>query len=182
MFTRFSKSARSVVVEALRAAERSRSPQIAEEHMLLGLLAQDDSKAAVVLAPHHVPKDEVSRAYRDAAKLGGMSQTDAAALRELGINLDEVIASVRREHGDDALAGPSSGARRSARPRGFSEDVRKLVVSAMREAQKLGDRQLGDEHLLLALLSGGTVASDTLAVHGVNYKGVRSQLAQLRDK
>jgi ATP-dependent Clp protease ATP-binding subunit ClpA len=181
VFAKFNKSAKSVVIGALRAAEKARSPQIAEEHMLLGLLGQDDSKAAVVLAPHNVPKDEVSRAYREAAKVAGMSQADAAALRELGIDLDEVIASVRREHGEDALTVPSPGVRRG-RTRGFNDDVRKIIVNAVREAEQMGDRHLGAEHLLLALLSGGTVAADALAAHGVNYEGVKSQLTQLQDK
>ncbi|TDQ05533.1 Clp protease N-terminal domain-containing protein [Labedaea rhizosphaerae] len=182
MFARFDKSAKLVVIGALKAAEKARSPQIAEEHVVMGLLDQDDSRAAVVLAPHRVPKDEVRRAYRDAAKVGGMSQSDAAALKELGIDLDEVIASVRRDHGDDALAAPLSGRRRGARTRGFTEDVRKIIVTAIREAQELGDRHLGDEHLLLALLSSGTVAADALAAHGVSYEGVRSQLVQMHDK
>lgn len=182
MFAKFNKSAKSVVVGALKAAEKARSPQIAEEHMLLGLLDQDDSKAAVVLASHNVPKAEVSQAYREAAKVAGMSQSDAAALRELGIDLDEVIASVRREHGDDALTVSSPEGRRSGRTRRFSEDVRKIIVNAVREAEQMGDRHLGAEHLLLALLSGGTVAADALAAHGVNYDGVKSQLAQLHDK
>jgi ATP-dependent Clp protease ATP-binding subunit ClpA len=182
VFARFDKSAKLVVIGALRAAEKAKSPQIAEEHVVMGLLDQDDSRAAVVLAPHRVPKDEVRRAYRDAAKVGGMSQSDAAALKELGIDLDEVIASVRREHGEDALAGSLSGRRRGGRTRGFTEDVRKIIVNAIREAQELGDRHLGDEHLLLALLSGGTVAADALAAHGVSYAGVRSQLVQMHDK
>jgi ATP-dependent Clp protease ATP-binding subunit ClpA len=181
VFTKFNKSAKSVVIGALRAAEKARSPQIAEEHMLLGLLAQDDSRAAVVLAPHNVPKDEVSQAYREAAKVAGMSQADAAALRELGIDLDEVIASVRREHGEDALTQPSTGVRRG-RTRRFNDDVHKIILNAVREAEQMGDRHLGAEHLLLALLSGGTVAADALAAHGVNYEGVKSQLTQLQDK
>lgn len=182
VFTRFSKSAKTVVIGALRAAEKSKSPQIAEEHVLLGLLDQDDSRAAVVLAAHQVPKDEVSQAYRAAEKVGGMSQADAAALQELGINLDDVIASIRREHGDDALTEHSAGSGRRGRTRGFNEEVRKMILNAVREAEKLGDRHLGDEHLLLALLSGGTVAADTLGAHGISYEGVRSQLVQMRDK
>ena len=182
MFAKFDKSAKLVVIGALRAAEKAKSPQIAEEHVVMGLLDQDDSRAAVVLAPHHVPKDEVSQAYRNAAKVGGMSQSDAAALKELGIDLDEVIASVRRDHGEDALAAPLRGMRRGGRTRGFTEDVRKIIVNAMREAQELGDRHLGDEHLLLALLSGGTVAADALAAHGVSYESVRSQLTHMHDK
>ena len=182
VFTKFSKSAKTVVIGALRGAEQAKSRQIAEEHVLLGLLDQDDSRAAVLLAAHEVPKDEVSQAYRAAEKVGGLSQADAAALRELGINLDEVIASIHREHGDDALTGQQSGSRRRGRTRGFNEDVRKVILNAIREAEQLGDRQLGDEHLLLALLSGGTVAADTLGAHGISYEGVRSQLVQLRDK
>lgn len=183
VFGRFDKTARSVVVGALRSAERVDAPQVAEEHILLALLDQDDSPAAAVLAGHEVPKDEVNRAYREAARLGGLSNADAAALRELGIDLDAIVANVRRDHGEDALAErPSSGPRRGGRTRGFTDDVRKLLAGASREASKLGDRHLGDEHLLLALLFGGTVAADALAAHGITYDQAWKQLTQLRAK
>jgi ATP-dependent Clp protease ATP-binding subunit ClpA len=182
VFGKFTKDAKSVVVGALRSAEESESPQVAEEHVLLALLDQDDSRAAVLLAAHDVPKDEVREAYRAAQEVGGMSKADAEALRELGIDLDAVVASIRREHGDKALAGSLSGPRRGARTRGFTEGVRQVLVGAHREAVNLGDRYLGDEHLLLALLSGGTVAADALAAHGITYDGIRSQLTQMRAK
>jgi ATP-dependent Clp protease ATP-binding subunit ClpA len=203
---RFTRVARDVVVDARRQARTLDHQVIGTPHLLLALLAADDSTAREALAAQGVTAEAVEReldtllrqgptaagtdgAAKAAAETGPSDeQADEQALTALGIDvarireaieasfgpgaLDRVLAEQaprprggvlsrlglprgrRGQRGTertelDALRHPSSrGATRPA----FSPAARKTLELTLREALRLGDGQIDDDHLLLGLL------------------------------
>ncbi|MER7010470.1 Clp protease N-terminal domain-containing protein [Saccharopolyspora sp. NPDC000359] len=174
MFERFTADARRAVVGASAFAELRGHPEITDEHLLLALASTPTTRAGQLLTDHGVDQDAVAAAYEKARKLGGLSDSDASALRDLGIDVHELVANVERSLGPDALVDKPR--RRRWLPRGhkrFTPAARSALVGALREAADLRQRRIGDEHVLLALLGGRGVAADLLASHGVDRQAVR---------
>jgi ATP-dependent Clp protease ATP-binding subunit ClpA len=174
MFERFTGSARQVVTGAIDEAERERVRQVEPKHMLLALLA-GEGRSAAVLTGAGVTREALLEAFESIARRGGLTDAEAAALRSLGIDVDTVVEQVEREHGAGALAEPR--ATRLARVP-FADETKALLVTMLRQAKDRGDRQLTDEHLLLALVSAGGSPAQVLAAHGLTYTEVRTRLAK----
>src|SRR4051812_28367283 len=102
MFERFTEEAREVVVHAQEEARRLRHQYIGTEHLLLGLVDQETSTAAV-LARHGVTRQSVIEAVRAFTSGDGL---DAAALGTVGIDLDVVRNTVEATFGPGALDVP----------------------------------------------------------------------------
>ena len=144
MFERFTKSAREVVVRAQEEATALGRERIDADVLLLGV-AGGQSRAARVLADHGA----THRALRQRAASGGL---DGTALAAIGIDLDEI----RRRA--EAAFGPGALERRRRAPDGyvpFTPGAKKALELALREAIAAGDKEIGDEHLLLGLLRQG---------------------------
>ncbi|CCH35373.1 Clp protease N-terminal domain-containing protein [Actinosynnema sp. NPDC047251] len=169
---RFTKDARQAVHDAVKEAQNASAGEIGPEHLLLALLDTP------VLASFDVPRDAVETALRDARRKGGLSSADAEALRGLGIDVDEIVASVERSFGEGALAG---GAKRKRWPFGghlpFNAAAKQTLVRGLAEARDLGHGTLGKEHLVLALLSANGLPAEVLAARGVRYPEVRKRVA-----
>lgn len=176
MFERFTAPARAVVRGAVEVAERAGADGITPEHLLLALLDAEGTTAASVLAHFGVAGESVAAAVSAALRRGGLSSADAAALGELGIDLDTVVAAVERVHGEGAFTGRKRRPRRFHTP--FTQPAKKVVEGALREALDRGDRFIGDEHVLLALLHAPGVAADVLAAEGLTHQAVRAHLAR----
>jgi ATP-dependent Clp protease ATP-binding subunit ClpA len=58
----------------------------------------------------------------------------------------------------------------------FNEDARQAVVQARDEAVRAGQRDIGAEHLLIALLETRGLAADSLAAAGANAADLRSRI------
>ncbi|MDA3644568.1 hypothetical protein LZ318_23330 [Saccharopolyspora indica] len=178
MFERFTAAARQAVVGATEQAQRQVHPEITDEHLLLALVHMPTTRAGQLLAEHGVDEDGVVAAYAKARRFGGLSDSDAEALRELGIDVGEVVAHVERSLGPDAMAEPNRRRRRrffkAHRP--FSTSAKSTIEGALREAVELRHREIRDEHILLALLSGRGVAADFLAGHDLTHRTVRQAL------
>ncbi|MGX7824077.1 Clp protease N-terminal domain-containing protein [Actinokineospora sp. 24-640] len=168
MFERFTRAARDVVTGAVTKGEAE--GVVLPEHLVLALLDSEGTTGAGVLAHFGVDPEAVAAAVRANARRGGMGESDAAALAELGIDLDAVVAAVERAHGTGALA-PRRARRRFHTP--FAAESKKVLERALREALDQGDRFIGDEHLLLALLA--EPAGEAL---GLNHSDVRAHLAK----
>jgi ATP-dependent Clp protease ATP-binding subunit ClpA len=167
MFNRFTDVARRVVAEAAKQSGR----EVTEEHLLLALLDQEGTTSARLLEEAGVTADKVDTAFRTAERKGGLTDAEAAAmLRELGIDVDEVVATVERALGQGALTPPSKDHR-------FGTAAKNVLRGALTQAKSLRDRELGDEHLLLALTAQEGVAAQLLATHGLSYLNVRAKLA-----
>ncbi|MFE3197690.1 Clp protease N-terminal domain-containing protein [Embleya sp. NPDC055664] len=179
MFERFTGDARAVVRGAGEHARRAEAGEVGEEHMLAALLDGQGTPAAVALATigFVAHRDEVMEALARARRRGGVSSADQAALADLGIDVDEIVARVEQVHGEGALAmGPRRrrvwpfGGRSAPGP--FTEGAKRVLEKSLREALERGDKHIGDEHILLALTSGPGVVADLLAEYGVTRVSV----------
>ncbi|MFE2755640.1 Clp protease N-terminal domain-containing protein [Actinosynnema sp. NPDC059335] len=171
---RFTRSARQAVHDAVVQAERLDAPEIGPEHLALALLD------APVLAEFHLERDEVVDAFLAARRKGGLSDADTEALRRLGIDVDQIVASVERTHGEGALAGPRTRRRRRffGNHLPFTAAAKKTLERSLSEARDLGHSSLRQEHMLLALLAQRGLVAEVLEARGVNYVEVRKRVAR----
>jgi ATP-dependent Clp protease ATP-binding subunit ClpA len=152
--------------------ERSGIPGLGTEHPLLGVLAQPQAPGVSVLTELGVTLDRGRAALGQVVGEGGLGESDADALRTLGIDLDEVRRRVDASFGPGALDDPWLGLnvsrqrprrqRRWRRRRCEQADVtghlpvmpraKRAFERARREALALGDQYIGVEHVLLGLL------------------------------
>ncbi len=179
MFERFTVHARGVVTGAVEHASRAGSPVVTEEHLLLALLDREGTKAAFALASLGVTdrRAELIEALAAARRRGGLSKADTAALSELGISVEEIVARVEQTHGPGALAdAPRGKAWPSGRP-SFAKESKKVLERALRIALARKQKHIGDEHLLLAVAAGAGVVGEVLAEFGGTYGGVERVLS-----
>ena len=151
MFERFTKPARAAVVSAQVEARRLGHDRIGEEHLLLGVLAQEGSVGAGVLQELGVTLG----AARDAT--AALHAPDARALGALGIDLDEVRRRAEAAFGEGALERrwPARGRlfRRRSGHIPFSRPAKAALERSLRHALALRHNYIGTEHLVLALLT-----------------------------
>ncbi|MCX5194450.1 peptidase [Streptomyces sp. NBC_00249] len=187
MFERFTREARATVTGAAAEARRTGATTVAEEHLLLSLLALD------ALDPLGVDRTAVAADLEATRRRGGMSRADEEALAGLGIDLGEIVARVEETHGAGALSAPEprrrtlGGSLRSALGRPdpdpdqrhvpFSPGAKKVLEQALRISLGRKDRNISTLHLLLALLSRPGTVSEVLADHGVTYATAETGLA-----
>jgi ATP-dependent Clp protease ATP-binding subunit ClpA len=199
MFERFTREAREVVVGAQEAARRLAHRRIGTEHLLLSLLARSgpaESGPADLLRDHKVTTQTVEAAVkRHVGNAPGMlGPDDAAALKVIGIDLDEVRAHLEANFGPEPLAQPPApparrrfGLRRSrtddgAAPTGhipFSPRAKKVLELSLREAVRLKHREIRTEHILLGLIREGEgLAAKIIAEAGVDLRSLRAEVEQ----
>jgi len=171
MFEKFTRDARLAVVEAQEAARESGAGEISAQAVFAGLARIHDGTAVRVLGQLGVTRDEIDAELSKVRRRGGISDADAAALTEFGIDVDEIVARVEESHGLGALGRPATRMRRNHLP--FTKDAKLALQMSLREAQELGDKQLGQEHLLLALVKQRGPVADFLAARGIDYPAVR---------
>ncbi len=172
MFQRFTQPARQVVVRAQEEARTFRHPWLGTEHLLLGVLAQPQAPGVSVLTDLGITLDRGRAALGQLVGKGGLCESDADALRTLGIDLDEVRRRVEASFGPGALDYPwlslnvphQQPRRRRAWRRRRCEQAdgtghlpvmpraKRALERALREALALGDQYIGVEHVLLGLL------------------------------
>jgi ATP-dependent Clp protease ATP-binding subunit ClpC len=126
MFERFTERARQVVVLAQDEARHRNHQHIGTEHLLLGLLREEEGLAARVLEGVGVTYDKVS---------GPVSN----------IQNPEAVAVVPHDETEEQRE-----AREAKTP--FTGRCRKVLELALREALSLGHNYIGTEHILLGLL------------------------------
>ncbi|WP_410668305.1 Clp protease N-terminal domain-containing protein [Amycolatopsis sp. cmx-4-68] len=166
MFERFTADARLAVVEAQIVARESGSVEIGPPHLLAGLV-----KTGVgVLDELGVPAGDIAAELARTRRRGGVSDADAEALTEFGIDVEQIVERVEQTHGEGALAGRLGPAKRGHIP--FTAQSKKTLELSLKEAVRLGDKHLGQEHILLALAQQrGT--DEVLARHGADYATLR---------
>ena len=139
MFERFTRQARAVVLLAVEDAGALGAERVGTEHLLLGV-AGERGAGARVLDPlglgHAALRAELERS----------AGLDADALASIGIDLAQVRRRVEQSFGPGALGGH----RRGRRP--FAPGAKKALEVSLREAIALGDRHIGSEHILLAVV------------------------------
>jgi ATP-dependent Clp protease ATP-binding subunit ClpA len=123
-----------------------------------------------------VSRDDVLADLARVRRRGGVSDEDAAALNELGIDVDQIVARVEESHGPGALAETRTRTKRTHLP--FTREAKQVLEGTLREAQELGDKHLGQEHLLLALARQRGPVAEFLAARGIDYPAVRQAVGK----
>ncbi|UQS22142.1 ATPase [Amycolatopsis thermalba] len=175
MFEKFTADAREVVVEAQQDAIRLDSPRIDPLHLLVALLRFPDSGAGRLLTRFGVALDDVAAETARVRRRGGITEADAEALGEFGIDVDAILDRVEQAHGPHALAGRTGGRKRRHIP--FADESKKVLQVCLKEVISLGGKELGSEHILLALTALRGPAADVLARFDVDARRVRQALA-----
>ncbi|QVQ53854.1 hypothetical protein J4H86_09140 [Spiractinospora alimapuensis] len=139
MFERFTRVARSVVIDAQEEANGLNAKTIRPEHLLLGLLAGGGPAARTL---HN-------QGCAESAVRAHASGLDPKALQSIGINLDQVRSTTEAAFGEGSLDRPGG-----SRPRHipFAKQSKKALELALREAIRLQQRDISDGHILLGLL------------------------------
>ncbi|MEU7555101.1 Clp protease N-terminal domain-containing protein [Streptomyces sp. NPDC044571] len=179
MFERFTKAARAVVKGAVEHADRAGAVAVTEEHLLLALLDRDDTRAAAALRELCPPdrRPSLAAALADARRRAGLSRADTEALADLGIDVGAIVERVEETHGAGALAGDRKDAGWRSRRPSFSREAKTVLEKSLRVALARKDREIGDEHILLALTTTGGIVAEALADHGVTYASVDTEVS-----
>ncbi|WP_216210809.1 Clp protease N-terminal domain-containing protein [Amycolatopsis aidingensis] len=179
MFERFTRDARQVVIDAQAEAVEQEALEIDTTHLLLGLLGPMEG----LLADLGVRPERLRAEVLKVRRRGGITDTDAAALGELGIDVEQIVDRVERVHGENALAGRVVEPKRrrwfGQRPhRPFATEAKHALEQSLREALDLRDRHIGPEHLLLALAARPGPVADVLAACGADHVTLRRALTR----
>lgn len=176
MFNRFAMAARAAVLAAVREAQAGRASEVTDEHLLLALLRQHDTKSSGLLTAAGVTETTIDTAFRESERKGGLSDAEAESLlRELGIDVDQVVATIEESLGEHLL-GDVPRQRAGRVP--FATTAKSILRGALHQARAMRDKELRDEHLLLAIAAQEGVAGRLLAGHGLSYLDIRSLLAK----
>jgi ATP-dependent Clp protease ATP-binding subunit ClpA len=172
MFERFTHEARGVVMQAVERASAAKASHIDTEHLLLGV-AGGGGLAARVLAQAGATEEALAEALS--------RWDDARLLGTLGIDVEEVRASVERTFGPGAWTG-AGGSSEKGRGKGghipFTADAKKALELSLREALNLRSKRIEAAHILLGLLRVGSRVTHALGVVGVDAAGLRQQLVE----
>jgi ATP-dependent Clp protease ATP-binding subunit ClpA len=181
MFERFTDGARAVVRGAQEEARRLRHPLIGTEHLLLAMLAGGDGPGSRALRDRGVDAADIRRRVIGLVGPPGGDDLDPAALATLGIDLDEVRRVTEASFGPGALDARSRG--RDKTPAGhipFSKRAKKVLELSLRESLRLGDRSIGEGHVLLGLIREGEgLAAQVLVQAGVDLPALRDDVTRL---
>ena len=176
---RFTGGARAAVVEAQAQARGLGHHEIRAEHLLLGVMAGADDLVPL-LAAHGLSRQAVLHHLEQ-------GPDDAAALREVGVDLDEVRRRAEESFGPGALERPVPVRRRfltrspSSAHLPFAVQARRGLEQSLREAISLGDNRIGEVHVLLGLLAEEAAPlEDLLERAGVEVPEVRADVVTSR--
>ncbi|WP_370946224.1 Clp protease N-terminal domain-containing protein [Amycolatopsis sp. cg5] len=176
MFERFTTGAREAVIDAQRIAVEGGAKQIDPMHLLAAVALTASGRT--LLGDLGVAPEDLAGEVLRIRRRGGLSDADAEALSEFGIDVEQIIDKVEQMHGPGALSPPPGrlgrNDRKSRLP--FARESKKALEKTLREALSLGDKHIGEENMLLALASLPGPASDVLAQKDINYLALRQAL------
>ena len=174
MFERFTAPAREVVTAAQHEARALGHDYLGTEHLVLGMLGDEEGLAGGVLrrlgVTHDVVRTDVLTMVGTRAPRG----LDADALATIGIDLDEVRRRVEDAFGPGALERTRAGCPDLR----FTPKSKRALEEALRAATKRGDGFIGTEHVLLGVLRvRDSVGAAILRERGVTTEQVLDRLA-----
>jgi ATP-dependent Clp protease ATP-binding subunit ClpA len=161
VWDRFTDEAREVQRLAFVEAQELGHPCIADEHVMLGLLRHGTNPAAALLRAHGL---DLATARADLLAIGptlGPRADPAAALRGLGIDVEQIRQRLETTFGTDAVHAAERRVRRRPWWRGRHPGPSPLCVQLLAKrayhfaaeyADQRGDAQIGPQHLLYGLL------------------------------
>lgn len=189
MFERFTDSARAAVIGARLEAVALGDDRIGTEHLLVAALA-DDTPVTQALARLGLTAERVRQRLVDGRGAGFTADDDA--LRELGIDIDEVRRRAEERFGPGALDRPvperrsrRSRRRRECGPLGhghlpFTPEAKKSLELALREALRLHSGEIAVDHIVLGLVRADGAATRLVTALGADPAAVRKAVLDLR--
>jgi ATP-dependent Clp protease ATP-binding subunit ClpA len=199
MFERFTKAARDTVIGAQTKARQLGHETIGTEHTLLSLVSAENPAVREALRGMGGQVDEtyvreaIVRHVGDrgeAAAIADRDAEDAAVLKSIGIDLDQVRAAIEENFGAGSLrlirpAPKKKGILGRFTPtavsghRPFSGRNKKVLELSLREAIRLKHNFIAPEHIALGILREGQgLAALILAERGVDFEVARERLTE----
>lgn len=165
IFVRYRKDTHRTLDVARHEARALSHNYIGTEHLLLALTVGDFGVATQVLAQCGVTETRLKRQviHELDTSSDDLTDTDTQALATVGIDLDEVRRRVEQSFGPSALDNPPPC------PTGtpLTDKALRTLHATPRHARRLGHRNIGPEHLLIALMDD----ERTLAVRLIEKLG-----------
>jgi ATP-dependent Clp protease ATP-binding subunit ClpA len=181
MFERFTPEARRIVTGAVEMATQLRHDALGPDHLLVALAGTGPNLATGALItcgfdPVRAREDleGIVRRGRD-----DLDDADAAALRSIGVDLDEVRRRTEASFGAGALERrPRWQGRRRTRVCGlpFMPKAKQALELALREAIRLDQGSIGPEHVLLGLLRLDATSTQLIHAQGIDPRRLRSEI------
>jgi ATP-dependent Clp protease ATP-binding subunit ClpA len=181
MFERFTPEARRIVIDGVEIAQHLHHDFLGTEHLLIALADTGPNIATrALLACGFDP----ARAREDLERIvgpsrGDLGEADAAALRSIGVDLDEVRKRTEASFGPGALERRRRWhGRRRLRVCGlpFMPKAKHAIELALREAIRLDQRSIGPEHVLLGLLRIDATSTQLLHAQRIDPHRLRSEV------
>jgi ATP-dependent Clp protease ATP-binding subunit ClpA len=148
MLERFDPAARQALVDARNEASQAGQRKVRSEHVLLGLLAEP-GPAADALTTAGLDLAGLRSLLPRGSHVADTGGLDAEALASLGIDLDAVRRATDATFGRGALDLVAPAGRKLLP---MADDVREVLVRAVREAHRSGKRWISSGHLLIGIL------------------------------
>jgi ATP-dependent Clp protease ATP-binding subunit ClpA len=170
-------------VLAQQEARELNSDDIRPEHLLVGVLQSAGRELSSLLADYGLTGDAVRGRLEPGVDTS--FESDADALRSIGIDLHAVRDDVARKFGPDAWDDALHKSGRRRRRRGhhpFAKSTKKVLELALREALAHKDSTLRCEHLLLGILRGEDAVAVGLITEHVDVATLRTALLRLLDR
>ncbi len=168
MFERFSDRARKVIVLAQEEAMKLGHSFIGTEHLLLGLLQEEDGIACKALKQLGLTLDDVRNKIKEIIPQGeGAKQAEPEEIEQEEI---EQIAKAPIPQEDQS----------SENHHPFTPRAKRVLELSLKEALQLGHNRIGTEHLLLGIIREGEgVAAQTLIKLNADLPKVRQTVIRI---
>ena len=181
MFERFTADARRTVVVAVEVAQEVGHDNLGAEHLLIALAGTGPSIAtqALIACGFDPRRARLDLERIEASEDSDLSDADAAALRGIGVDLDEVRRRVEASFGPGALDRRRRWhGRRRGRVCGLPvmPKAKQALELALREAIRLGHPRIGPEHVLLGLLRLNAISTQLLSAQGIEARRLRDEV------
>jgi ATP-dependent Clp protease ATP-binding subunit ClpA len=181
MFERFTPEARRIVTGGVEIAQHLHHDFLGTEHLLIALADTGPNVASRTLMACGF---DPARAREDLERIVGpvrddLDQADAAALRSIGVDLDEVRKRTEASFGPGALERRRRWhGRRRVRLCGlpFMPKAKQAIELALREAIRLDQRSIGPGHVLLGLLRLDAMSTQLLHAQRIDPRRLRSEV------
>ncbi len=178
-FSRFTARARQAVLTASEMARRLGHPMVGPEHVILGLLAEEQGAAAQVMASlagsAEAVRRRVAQAIAAGAPDGGTATVEALAA--------EVPVPGATVPGSTVSGAPTSGDPAAPSHIPFGPEPKDAMRQALAQALELGHNYIGTEHLLLGLLNlPNGQGARLLSELGITYDAARAGVLEWIEK
>jgi ATP-dependent Clp protease ATP-binding subunit ClpA len=181
MFERFTPEAKRIVTGGVELALRLRHDFLGTEHLLIALAGTGPNAATrAMIACGFDPQraqEDLERIVETSAD--DLDDADAAALRSIGVDLDEVRRRTEASFGPGALERHRRWrGRRRTRVCGlpFLPEAKRALELALREAIRLDRRSIGPEHVLLGLLRLDAPSTQLIRAQDIDPRRLRSEV------